>query len=79
MTFYDTIGKGYSHTRKMEMGVWDREYGQLRHQKQYDLGYRFIYTTQPNNARFADGQKLLLWLQRLSAAVQYSCYPNRIA
>ena len=44
----DTIelNQGLSHLQEdLEMGVWDREYGQLRHQKQYDLGYRFIYTT----------------------------------
>jgi SAM-dependent methyltransferase len=29
----------------LDRGVWDREYGQLRQQKQYDVGYRFIYST----------------------------------
>ena len=28
----------------LETGVWDREYGHLREQVQYDAGYRFIYT-----------------------------------
>lgn len=28
----------------LETGLWDREYGHLRQQKQYDVGYRFIYT-----------------------------------
>jgi SAM-dependent methyltransferase len=28
----------------IETGVWDREYGYLRQQQQYDAGYRFVYT-----------------------------------
>jgi ubiquinone/menaquinone biosynthesis C-methylase UbiE len=29
----------------LETGAWDREYGHLRQEKQYDVGYRFIFTT----------------------------------
>jgi hypothetical protein len=28
----------------LETGVWDQKYGHLRQQKQYDAGYRFVYT-----------------------------------
>ena len=31
--------------KNLETGAWDREYGHLRQEKQYDVGYRFIYTT----------------------------------
>lgn len=30
--------------RGLETGAWDREYGHLRKQQQYDVGYRFVYT-----------------------------------
>ena len=36
---------GLSRLQKdLETGVWDREYGHLRKQIQYDVGYRFVYT-----------------------------------
>jgi SAM-dependent methyltransferase len=28
----------------LETGVWDKEYGHLRQQKQYDVGYRFVHS-----------------------------------
>lgn len=40
------VEQGLSRLQKdLETGAWDREYGHLRQQKQYDVGYRFIYTT----------------------------------
>ena len=30
--------------KDLETGVWDRKYGHLRQQEQYDVGYRFVYT-----------------------------------
>jgi len=40
------LQQGLSSLREdLEMGEWDQTYGQLRQQKQYDLGYRFLYTT----------------------------------
>ena len=39
------LNQGLSHLKKdLETGVWDREYGHLREQIQYDAGYRFVYT-----------------------------------
>jgi hypothetical protein len=29
----------------LETKAWDRKYGHLRQQLEYDAGYRFIYTT----------------------------------
>lgn len=40
------LDRGMSRLREdLQTGTWDREYGYLRHQKQYDVGYRFVYTT----------------------------------
>jgi ubiquinone/menaquinone biosynthesis C-methylase UbiE len=40
------LSQGLANLREdLETGVWDRKYGYLRQQKQYDVGYRFIYTT----------------------------------
>lgn len=33
----------------LETKDWDRKYGRLRNQQEYDAGYRFIYTTQKPN------------------------------
>lgn len=33
-----------SLSQDLEAGVWDQKYGHLRHQEQYDIGYRFVYT-----------------------------------
>ena len=42
----DEIDDGLLRLREdLDRGVWEREYGQLRQQKQYDVGYRFIYST----------------------------------
>jgi SAM-dependent methyltransferase len=41
----DELDNGLSQLREdLENGVWDREYGHLRQQKQYDAGYRFIHS-----------------------------------
>ncbi|NJL64290.1 MAG: class I SAM-dependent methyltransferase [Methylacidiphilales bacterium] len=42
----DEINLGLSRLQEdLDTGVWDREYGQLRQQNQYDVGYRFIHST----------------------------------
>ncbi|MGL5062737.1 MAG: hypothetical protein ACRC62_22405 [Microcoleus sp.] len=42
----DEIDDGLLRLREyLDMGVCDREYGHLRQQKHYDVGYRFIYNT----------------------------------
>jgi ubiquinone/menaquinone biosynthesis C-methylase UbiE len=42
----DEINLGLSHLQEdLDTGVWDREYGELRQQNQYDVGYRFIHST----------------------------------
>jgi len=39
------LQRGLLHLREdLAMGVWDQQYGQLRQQQQYDVGYRFVYT-----------------------------------
>ncbi|MGH2416325.1 MAG: hypothetical protein ACRDEA_22060, partial [Microcystaceae cyanobacterium] len=39
------LAHGLSRLRRdLESGAWDREYGYLRQQQQYDVGYRFVYT-----------------------------------
>lgn len=39
------LDRGLSRLQEdLETGVWDREYGHLRQQEQYDVGYRFVYT-----------------------------------
>ena len=39
------LNQGLSRLQQdLETGVWDREYGHLRKQNQYDAGYRFVYT-----------------------------------
>ncbi len=41
----DELENGTSRLREdLEQGVWDQEYGYLRQQKQYDVGYRFVYS-----------------------------------
>lgn len=41
----DEIDNGLSQLREdLEKGVWDQEYGHLRQQKQYDVGYRFVHS-----------------------------------
>jgi SAM-dependent methyltransferase len=41
----DELDNGLSELREdIEKGVWDREYGHLRQQKQYDVGYRFVHS-----------------------------------
>jgi SAM-dependent methyltransferase len=38
------LDNGLSQLREdLEKGVWDQEYGHLRQQKQYDIGYRFVH------------------------------------
>ncbi len=42
----DELEQGLSSLyQDLEIGVWDHKYGHLRQQKQYDVGYRFLYTT----------------------------------
>jgi ubiquinone/menaquinone biosynthesis C-methylase UbiE len=39
------LDQGLTSLREdLEAGVWDQKYGHLRQQKQYDTGYRFVYT-----------------------------------
>ena len=39
------LNQGLSRLQKdLETGLWEREYGHLREQIQYDAGYRFVYT-----------------------------------
>jgi ubiquinone/menaquinone biosynthesis C-methylase UbiE len=39
------IDEGLSRLRQdLKTGLWDQEYGHLRQQQQYDVGYRFVYT-----------------------------------
>jgi ubiquinone/menaquinone biosynthesis C-methylase UbiE len=39
------LDQGLMNLREdLETGVWDQKYGHLRQQKQYDAGYRFVYT-----------------------------------
>jgi SAM-dependent methyltransferase len=39
------IDEGLSQLKRdLDAGVWEREYGHLRQQQQYDAGYRFVYT-----------------------------------
>lgn len=39
------LNEGLTHLQQdLNSGAWEREYGHLRHQNQYDLGYRFVYT-----------------------------------
>lgn len=39
------LNNGLSQLREdLEKGVWDQEYGHLRQQKQYDVGYRFVHS-----------------------------------
>lgn len=39
------LDNGLSQLREdLEKGVWDQEYGHLRQQKQYDVGYRFVHS-----------------------------------
>lgn len=41
----DELDNGLSQLREdLEKGVWDRKYGHLRQQKQYDVGYRFVHS-----------------------------------
>jgi ubiquinone/menaquinone biosynthesis C-methylase UbiE len=41
----DELDNGLSQLREdLEKGVWDQEYGHLRQQKQYDIGYRFVHS-----------------------------------
>jgi SAM-dependent methyltransferase len=41
----DELDNGLSKLREdLEKGVWDREYGHLRQQNQYDVGYRFVHS-----------------------------------
>jgi SAM-dependent methyltransferase len=38
------LDNGLSQLREdLEKGVWDQEYGHLRQQKHYDVGYRFVH------------------------------------
>jgi ubiquinone/menaquinone biosynthesis C-methylase UbiE len=40
------LERGLSALREdLETGVWNQKYGYLRQQTQYDVGYRFVYTT----------------------------------
>ena len=42
----DELEQGLSCLREdLETGAWDQKYGYLRQQNQYDVGYRFVYTT----------------------------------
>ena len=39
------LNRGLSRLREdLAAGVWEQKYGHLRQQKQYDAGYRFVYT-----------------------------------
>lgn len=38
--------------RDLENGVWDQEYGYLRQQQQYDVGYRFVYSPAESHLKF---------------------------
>jgi SAM-dependent methyltransferase len=41
----DEIDNGLSQLREdLEGGVWDQDYGHLRQQGHYDVGYRFVYS-----------------------------------
>ncbi len=41
----DELEQGLANLRKdLTTGTWDRQYGHLRQQTQYDVGYRFVYT-----------------------------------
>ncbi|MBV9386039.1 MAG: methyltransferase domain-containing protein [Chroococcidiopsidaceae cyanobacterium CP_BM_ER_R8_30] len=41
----EELQQGLSSLREdLEMGVWEQKYGQLRQLKEYDVGYRFLYT-----------------------------------
>lgn len=41
----DEVERGLLRLKEdLETGRWDQEYGHLRKQKQYDVGYRFIHT-----------------------------------
>ena len=40
------VDEGVSRLRKdLESGRWEQKYGYLRHQNDYDAGYRIVYTT----------------------------------
>jgi ubiquinone/menaquinone biosynthesis C-methylase UbiE len=42
----DELDNGLSQLREdLETGIWDQEYGHLRQQKQYDVGYRFVHSS----------------------------------
>jgi ubiquinone/menaquinone biosynthesis C-methylase UbiE len=42
----DELKQGLSSLHQdLETKVWHQKYGYLRHQQQYDVGYRFVYTT----------------------------------
>lgn len=42
----DELDNGLSQLREdLEKGIWDQEYGHLRQQKQYDVGYRFVHSS----------------------------------
>ncbi|MGL5834888.1 MAG: class I SAM-dependent methyltransferase [Waterburya sp.] len=39
------LNQGLANLREdLETGAWDQKHGHLRQQKQYDVGYRFVYT-----------------------------------
>jgi ubiquinone/menaquinone biosynthesis C-methylase UbiE len=41
----EELDNGLSRLREdLEKGLWDQEYGHLRQQKQYDVGYRFVHS-----------------------------------
>ncbi|MBD2058744.1 hypothetical protein H6F88_22545 [Oculatella sp. FACHB-28] len=41
----DELDNGLSQLREdLEKGIWDKEYGHLLQQKQYDVGYRFVHS-----------------------------------
>ena len=41
----DELERGLSSLcQDLEIGVWNHKYGHLRQQKNYDVGYRFLYT-----------------------------------
>ena len=43
---YTEINDGLLHLEKdLKLGEWDRKYHNLRHQNNYDAGYRILYTT----------------------------------
>ena len=44
------LDRGLASLQKdLETKDWDRKYGYLRNQQEYDAGYRFVYTTQKLN------------------------------